>query len=69
MYQVKTITYVQFCGMLDDDDYIEEDECYIDEFETEEEAMNFVEKVRYGHFGQLVEVYLNNRLVREYERC
>lgn len=69
-YIVKWITYTQFCGMdyYGEDDSLEFDEEIEEEYENEEEARKEAKKNKYGHRGQLVEVYINGSLEREYEK-
>lgn len=61
-YIVKWITYIQyFGGEIESDEEIEE------EYDTLEEAQKEARKNKYGCRGQFVEVYINDKLVREYE--
>ena len=61
-YIVKWITYIQYYG-----GEIESDEEIEEEYDTLEQARQEAQKRKYGHRGQYVEVYLNDRLIKEYE--
>lgn len=69
MYKVTWITYTQFLGMdyYGNDGEIVEDEVIDETYDTHDEAVAQGKKNKYGHKGQLVEVYINDRFLRDYE--
>lgn len=67
--KVKWITYTQFLGgYYDDNTELEEDEEIEEEYDNEETAIKEAKKDKYGTRGQFVEVYINDRYFRDYER-
>ena len=62
MFEVKYITYTQYYGgELSYDDEI------VFEFDNEEKAKAFAKTHREGCRGQFVEVYVNDKYIREYK--
>ena len=66
---VKWVTYTQFCGVdfYGDESELEIDEEIEEEYDTLEQAKHEAKKNKYGHRGQFVEVYINDRLERDYD--
>jgi len=63
MIEVKFITNIQYVG-----GEIETDEEITEQYDTEEEAKREARKNKYGTRGQYVEVYVNGKWFRDYER-
>ena len=66
-HEVKYVTYTQFKSYFDEIE-VKEDEQFIEEYDTLEEARNAAENEDlYGYRGQYVEVFLDGRFIRSYD--